>query len=146
MDEITAFIMEKLFQPMRALGSIPGHMAYKLVYTLILQTTVTLDKWQEFHELANLPKPAQITLCFVKRADWAAEVRGGKSMVTTIDVICYGPGKIGDVIYGCPFALVTFQQGKSQFYLQLVNKPHFETWILLFGQLRAEKKIDLSIA
>ena len=26
--------------------------------------------------------------------------------------------------------------GKSQFFIQLVYKPHFETWSLLFGQFR----------
>ena len=27
---------------------------------------------------------------------------------------------------------------QSQFYIQLVDKPHFGTWILLFGQLHSK--------
>ena len=38
--------------------------------------------------------------------------------------------------------------GKSQFYIQLVYKPHFETWSLLFGQFghlcAVRKNINLS--
>ena len=48
------------------------------------------------------------------------------------------------------FARQRNQSRKSQFYIQLVNRPQFGTWILLFGpfgQLRAaEKKVDLSFS
>ena len=81
---------------MRAL-ELTGHLVYNLAYTLILQMIVTLVKLQEFDELPSWPKPAQITFFFIK--EHTADVYDGL-------------GKTDDVIYGCPFALVTFRQKK----------------------------------
>ena len=64
-------------------------------------------------------------------------------VVKTIDMIYHWPGKIDDVIYGWPLCSRDFSTEKKEYYLELVYKPHFETWILLlgqFGKLRAVKK------
>ena len=39
--EITVFRLERIFQPLRALKFMTGHMVYSLAYTEILQTTAT---------------------------------------------------------------------------------------------------------
>ena len=41
MVEITVFRLERIFQPMRALKFITGHMVYNPAYTYMLQTTET---------------------------------------------------------------------------------------------------------